>query len=621
MTPFRVAAVASLTLLGGLAWAQTETTRSSDTPAPPPVSLSALVDQLVARFPKVEGDVVEVRGKTLTLSVGARQGVRVGLALSVVREGREIRHPRTNELLGRTEEAVGRAIVTQVAEAFSMAAFEGGEVRVNDRVRSGTGKVRLTLVALRGTAKENLVEAVTHELYDGLGRSERFEVVLGDQIAVWLAQQGIQPAEFLQGRGLAEGTTRFKAENVLAVAFSTVERKPFMDVRLFAPPQSEPQLSAAFFVPSSIKPRTPGQFSASDRSRPAPERKPRSLLQRLLGGDIEPGAYSSSETSIPLREVARFGFPVLALDMGVPADRVPRIVVSDGDRVYLYRIVNRALEAEWTYSGRHIGQVFSVYLVDLGGEGTVAVVVNRYDVTLGLSSMILTATNGKPSILVDNVRTFLIALDEKGTGIKQTLWSQEMSPTTLFASGKVEHAAVKDGKLVHAGRVPVPESFRATGATMSNIMGKDSRALVYIDEYSRLRVTVGGDEAYRSSSPVGGAAYMKLELPHRGPDAGVSKFYGLEPTPLAVDLDGDGTEEIVVPQNQLPGTLAVVYRGPAGIRFQQVASGFEGMVTGLGAIRGDEGEPPTLLACVVRFSGILNVKVGGESQIIMTVQE
>jgi hypothetical protein len=123
---------------------------------------------------------------------------------------------------------------------------------------------------------------------------------------------------------------------------------------------------------------------------------------------------------------------------------------------------------------------------------------------------------------------------------------------------------------------------------------------------------------WRSSSPVGGGG-ARLEVVPATIRAGISKFYNMEPTPLSVDLDGDGAEEVVVPQNQVPGMLAVIFRGPAGIRFQQVNSGFEGIITGLGAIRGEDKEPPTLLACVVRFTGVL--KTSGETQILMTAQE
>jgi hypothetical protein len=90
-----------------------------------------------------------------------------------------------------------------------------------------------------------------------------------------------------------------------------------------------------------------------------------------------------------------------------------------------------------------------------------------------------------------------------------------------------------------------------------------------------------------------------------------------EPNPLAIDLDGDGVEEIVSPQNQVPGRLAVVFKGPAGYRFQSVNSGFDGTITGLGAI---PAEPmPSLVVAITRFYGMLTN--AGDTQIIMTIPE
>jgi hypothetical protein len=64
--------------------------------------------------------------------------------------------------------------------------------------------------------------------------------------------------------------------------------------------------------------------------------------------------------------------------------------------------------------------------------------------------------------------------------------------------------------------------------------------------------------------------------------------------------------------------MAVIFRGPAGFRMQVVNSGFEGFVTGLGAVPLDAGV--SLIAAVVRRSGII-LKSTGETQIIMTVPE
>ncbi|HXG01992.1 MAG TPA: hypothetical protein VNO23_01085, partial [Candidatus Binatia bacterium] len=217
-------------------------------PAPPPASLSALVEQTAAFYPKVEAEVIEAQAGSVTIAVDRAQGVQPGLALEVVRQGREIRHPRTGEVLGRAEQTLGRAVVTQVADRFAVARYEGEPARPGDRARSAD-RVRLTLVSLTTPGvKPNLVEAAVNEIYEGLNRTGRFQIVFGEQIAVWLAQQKIAPEEFVQGRGVREAAERFKADNVLALHFKPVDRKPFVEARLFAAGRADAALASAFFV-------------------------------------------------------------------------------------------------------------------------------------------------------------------------------------------------------------------------------------------------------------------------------------------------------------------------------------------------------------------------------------
>ena len=157
----------------------------------------------------------------------------------------------------------------------------------------------------------------------------------------------------------------------------------------------------------------------------------------------------------------------------------------------------------------------------------------------------------------------------------------------------------------------------ANGAVTLSLGRKDAiRSLAYIDEHSRLRIAMGNQELWRSSSAVGGGV-VKLVVDTQIERGGRSYIYFSEPHPVAIDLDGDGIEEIVVVQNQVPGRMAVIYKGPAGYRFQSVASGFEGTITGLGAIPGDP--VPSLVVAVTRFYGLLTT--AGDTQIIMTIPE
>jgi hypothetical protein len=302
-----------------------------------------------------------------------------------------------------------------------------------------------------------------------------------------------------------------------------------------------------------------------------------------------------------------------------PGDKIPRMVITDKRKVYLYKIVDYNLEPEWTWTGDAAAAIFNVQLADIDGDGTLEVIVNRYhpNPAILLNSLILGTKDGKPTTLVKDVNQVLLAVDTTGDGVKRTLWAQDFVTTGFFKKGNVDRVALKDGHLAQEAKVPVPGEFRATGATMSNIAGKNAfRVLSYVDEHNRLRIAMDTEEVWRSASDVGrGGVKLPVDVPIE--KGGRTYIFYSEPNPVSIDLDGDGIEEIVVPQNFVPGRLAVIFKGPAGYRFQSVNSGFEGTITGLGAVPGDQA--PSLVVAVTRFYGLLTD--AGDTQIIMTIPE
>lgn len=597
-----------------------------------PAPFGSLVQQILAFFPPLTGEVVEVKGKELILSLGRREGVQTGMEFSLFREGRELRHPKTGELLGHVEEELGLVVVSRVSETYSAATgVSGVGIRPGDRVRISAGKIKLTLTALASPGvAPGLVEAVFNRLAEELGTTGRFQVLNGDALAAAAGQAGIPPERIIQGEGLAEPAGRQGVRHLLVLWIKPVQTKPFVEARLFSFLQGRegtPMVSAGVFVPAFLQtmpgPTPRAQFSSAPESpspsRPAEESPRRGFLARLFFGDEEKQPEEPGGTvSMPFVEVARLEFPVLAMDVAVsPKDQIPRLVATDGERVYLYKIRERALVHEWTYAVHATGTIISVQLADLDGDGILEVVANRYSsvAQTPLTSFILASRDGKASVLAEEASQILFAVDATGAGVKGTLWVQRFDPESFFAQGKVQGYSLRNGKLVADSAVRVPKDFRVMSATLCNILGSSPRALVYVDEQNHFVVATDAKEKWRSSSRVGGAGYLRLEVSQRTARTGQTLFYSVEPMPLAVDLDGDGVDEILIPQGEVAGTIAVLSRSRTGYRVQTLTTGFEETVTGLGAIRG--ATPPTLVVASVEFAGV--AQRSGETRILMGV--
>jgi hypothetical protein len=602
-----------------------QSTKSTQ-PAPPapaeaPLSFKVLVDQIAALYPVVKTEIVEVDDGKVILAAGRADGVQTGVELATFREGRELYHPTTKKLLGKTEEPLGKIVITEVFENYSVATQAGGKPsKAGDQARVSAGKVLLTVAPLSSGPSARVVDGATQDFMQELDRSGRFRIVVGDQVAAYLAQEKIPPQDFVGGRGLREVQQRYKIANLLVLYFTTAQAKPLMDVRLFSASADATTLQTALYVPASVARRPSRDYSSGGAAGEVKVEK-RSLLAKLLSGDFEPHQYSASASSIPIHHLATFPYVVTSMDVvKAPKDGVPRLVVTDGRRVFLYKLENQTLTGEWTYDRLMVGSILNVQLADLNGDGALEVIVNRQDHKNGMLSYILGTRNDKAVVLAEDIPFILLAVDEKGEGVARSLWGQRYSDEKLFGKGGAKRYELKekDKDIVAVGPAVVNEQFRALGVTFSNIAGKEQRVMSFVDDRSRLVIANGSVQMWRSLTPVGGGL-AKAHLRQHQFNTTTDSFVNVEPHPVAVDLDGDGHEEIVVPINQdEAGRMAVVFKGPAGFRMQVVNSGFEGMITGLGALA-NEGGHPALIAAVLKRTGLL--KASGETQIIMTTSE
>ena len=96
--------------------------------------IDGFADQIPA-LRAIEGRVAEVAGNTLTLTVGRRSGIQAGDRIEILRDVSRVAGESDNGVAQPIPTHVGSAIVTEVAEEYTMARFAGeGQAQVGDRI-------------------------------------------------------------------------------------------------------------------------------------------------------------------------------------------------------------------------------------------------------------------------------------------------------------------------------------------------------------------------------------------------------------------------------------------------------------------------------------------------------
>ena len=106
-----------------------------------------LTGRLVAFFPPGEGYVVSLPAGEVYVDLAEANLMRPGMELLVYREGADIVHPVTGDVLGKHEENLGYLTVREVREEYSVGlAVEGAkEMHPGDRVRISARPLRALL--------------------------------------------------------------------------------------------------------------------------------------------------------------------------------------------------------------------------------------------------------------------------------------------------------------------------------------------------------------------------------------------------------------------------------------------------------------------------------------------
>ncbi|MBI3779941.1 MAG: hypothetical protein HY278_02610 [candidate division NC10 bacterium] len=196
--------------------------------------------QIAGVFPLVQGMVVKVDGDRVLVDLGARRGAYEGMELEVYREGEEVKHPISGQILGRRDVRRGVIRVVEVKEEFSEAVVVSLEKEAKlswgDSVRVSSDHITVALPLIDpGDVRGVNVHSVTKDLAIALTKTGRFMLVeeplirasIGSERSSWVEH----PPDPATMKILTE---KLRAQALILGKISYAEKRVFLGLQVLS---------------------------------------------------------------------------------------------------------------------------------------------------------------------------------------------------------------------------------------------------------------------------------------------------------------------------------------------------------------------------------------------------
>jgi hypothetical protein len=282
----------------------------------------------------------------------------------------------------------------------------------------------------------------------------------------------------------------------------------------------------------------------------------------LLGRDkppvdspLNPHFVVSTEANIKEGSLWRSGYipeRLIGLDLAdVDRDGLNELVYVTLHNVYLSRRNGPILEQLAAFRTEDNVVIISVDLFDLDGDGRREIVVSAQYNEQTAASMILSYNGSKQlQTLAKDVPWYLRVT---GSGGQKRLTGQKPATSSNEPySGKPHYLEYRDGKVKSVGVVQLPRHVNLYNFNVGNLGNQNTRlvaAVKSIDQHLTLYDTGGGKVWESSDEYAGTLNHIVLPTYREQP----TQLEYLPSRVLIEDVDGDGTNEVIVAKNQQGG--------------------------------------------------------------------
>lgn len=504
-------------------------------------SVNELAAAISSYFPKIQGDVKSVQHDTVTISIGSKEGLKSGVVLSLWRPGKEVLHPTTGAVLGRTEEEVGNAEVVEVSENSSTLRVikKQKEPKPGDIARLTPKRISLAVIPLRPERAD-----VIRELGARLEEQGRFSVLESDKLAVFLKDRKQRDSSLIKDLG-----TSFGSEVAAAVEIYPSENgKLLVTTRIFYTQTAKPV--GTIMVMLDLKSRK--ETLADVKPYFAPDKNNESEF-------FAEGRSYAGERKV----TAKLPFEAQLFAVGnLEGNETLHYVFSDGARVHVFQQEQAGWREEWaeTASLNEEMQTINIDVADINGDGVPQIFVTAMRNEKVISYVM--QFQGGSYRRIAAMPGFLRVVKYPGKG--PVLIGQNYDSVTFY-SGRPRQYRWSEGKYIAGQEFPLPRGVELYGFVVAD-MGDAQPFLVSLNSSGQLVVYSNNNAIYKSEE-VFPTVTTKVTKPLPLKDAWqkdaaeqAEKFGNLpvllhrdkavvRGRILAMDVNGDGKDEIIVPKN------------------------------------------------------------------------
>ncbi len=399
-------------------------------------TIDRMAGEVLENFPRAQGRVTSADEKTVTVDMGAKDGLRKGMEVYLFRSGRPIFHPVTKAILGYREISLGSFVVDKLDARSASGRIKKllvTRIIPGDTARLSTSKTKLLFVS-RGDVKRLVQDRLLHILrgsgrFDLLGVKELPKTAMKGDIAA-IAKAG-------------------GAEDVVTLSTSPSKKpdRTLVDIALYAPDGTRTEnLSSLVDTTSSV--------------------------------------YRAKEMDIPLviNEMRDFfhmdELPYRAKHFAagnIMGDGKTELAISTGDRIIVYRLDKGVLHEIWREPEAHPAEQLDVECADIDGDGRDEIYVTAFG--QGRPQSYVIKYDGKDFSRVYGPSPVLFRVLDMPGGQKKLLTTSVGMDSPY--SGIIYQSAWKNGRLVRKGRFKLPSRIQDPyGFAMLETSRKDKNGKV-----------------------------------------------------------------------------------------------------------------------------------------------